>query len=317
MSFIKRTAHRIRKALKPPFYLKRQTYVVRYQVTVRNTGTKPNELTIAVPMPSARENQTIVSAPRFTPAAERVDSDKQYGNQFAVWNAKLAPGESRLFTQYVTVAVSPMKKKLPPTAFRSEYVNKAEIFCVAIDHLAVHDEQIIGLMKEAAAGAEDVGTLVSRFNEFVMKRLEYGNPIDGLYSAQEALSHVKVDCGGFDALFSALCIAAGIPARIVSGFWAGYPKNDMHAWAEVQMPSGEWIPVDPSRELLGRQDRTRKMGKLGEIGSDRIAFSVGCDIPLQMLKKVKRVDILQHPYIEATLGEKSFALTTTVETSKA
>lgn len=317
MRLLKQYAHAVKKVLKPPFYLKRQTYVVRYQVTVRNTSTKVNEMTIVIPVPAERENQRIASAPRFTPAAQHIGKEDRYGNQFAVWKAKLAPGESRLFTEHFTVSVSPIKKVMPENALRSGYANRAEVFCVATEHLEAHDQQIVALAKEAAGDAEDVGTLLKRFNEFVMGRLEYGNKINGLYSAADAIKHVKVDCGGFDSFFAVLCIAAGIPARIVSGFWAGYEKNEMHAWVEAQLPSGEWVPADPSMESLAREGRTKKYGRLGAVGSDRIAFSVGCDIPLELFAKVKTVDILQHPFIEASEGSTSYAIETRVETIKA
>jgi len=317
MASWKRHFHKIKRALRPLFYLKRQTYVVRYQVTLKNTSSAVNEMTVVVPVPANHEGQVVASAPRFSPSAERVSTDSAYGNQFAVWRVKLAPGESRLFTQHFTVSVSPIKKVIPENEMRSGYSNRAEMFCVATEHLQVHDAQIVELAKEAAGGVEDVGSILKRLNEFVMQRLEYGNKINGLYSALQAISHVKVDCGGFDSLFAALCIALGVPARIVSGFWAGYEKNEMHAWVEAQLPSGEWVPADPSMEILARQGRTHKYGSLGSIGSDRIVFSVGCDIPLDLAKKVQRVDILQHPFVEATGGAKSFTVETRLETTKA
>lgn len=317
MASLKHHLHNLKRALVAPFYLKRQTYVVRYQVTVRNTSAKPNEMLIAVPVPSDREGQVVASTPRFTPAAERVGKENLYGNQFAVWKIKLAPGESRLLTQHFTVSVSPIKKMIPENAMRSAYSNRAEVFCLATEHLQVHDSQIAALAQEATGDAEDVGTLLRRFNEFVIARLEYGNQINGLYSATDAIKHIKVDCGGFDALFAVLCIASGIPARIVSGFWAGYERNEMHAWVEAQLPSGEWVPADPSMESLGREGRTHKYGRLGAVGSDRIVFSVGCDVPIELMKKTERVDILQHPFIEASAGAKSFSVETRVETTKA
>lgn len=317
MHFLKKHIHQISRALKPPFYMKRQTYVVRYQVMIKNTSAKPNDITIIAPVPSDHETQTVASPPRFTPTTDKTGNEELYGNQFAIWRVKLAPGESRLFTEHFTVSVEPVKKVIPADALRSNYTNKAAIFCVATNHVQANDAQIISLAKEAIGDASDVGTILERINEFVMKRLEYGNKINGLYSATDAVQHIKVDCGGYDTLFVALCIASGIPARIVSGFWAGYEKNEMHAWVEAQLPSGEWVPADPSMEALGQQGRTKKYAKLGEVGSDRIIFSIGCDIPLVLPKKTVRVDILQHPFIEASMGEKSYVTETRVETTRA
>jgi hypothetical protein len=307
----------MQRVLRPPFYLKRQTYVVRYQVMLRNTADKANDVIVIAPVPSSREGQEIASPPRFNPSTAELRGDTKYGNQYITWKAKLAPGESRLFTEHFTVSIAPIQKTLPKSALRSDYADKSQAFCAPTDHLQATDERIVSLAKEAIGDATDVGTMLSRINEFVMQRLEYGNKERGLYSATDAIRNIKVDCGGYDTLFAALCIASGIPARIVSGFWAGYEKNEMHAWVEAQLPGGEWVPADPSMESLAREARTKKHGKLGEVGSDRIAFSIGCDLLLELPKKMARIDILQHPFVEASMGEKSFVVETRVETTKA
>lgn len=117
-------------------------------------------------------------------------------------------------------------------------------------------------------------------NEFVISYLTYGNPIDGLYTAEEAREKRIVDCGGFDSLLQDELKKRGIESKIVAGFWAGYEQNGMHAWLEI----GD-IPADPSLEYLRRQGRTKKSGRLGFIGSDRIAFSAGDPF-------------LQHPFLK-------------------
>jgi len=53
------------------------------------------------------------------------------------------------------------------------------------------------------------------------------------------------ECTEYAALFVALCRAAGIPARPVVGLWA--EGNDRwHVWAEFMLPSGDWLPIDPT-----------------------------------------------------------------------
>ena len=108
-------------------------------------------------------------------------------------------------------------------------------------------------------------------NEFVIAYLTYGNAIDGLYTAEQAREQRVVDCGGFDALLQDELKKKGIESKVVAGFWS---DGGMHAWLEI-VHSGECIVADPSMEYLRRQGRTRKSGKLGFVGSDRIAFSIG------------------------------------------
>lgn len=113
-------------------------------------------------------------------------------------------------------------------------------------------------------------------NEFVIGYLRYGDPIDGLYTAEEARKKRVVDCGGFDTLLQDELTKKGIKSNVVAGFWN---TGVMHAWLEIE----GGIPADPSMEYLRRQHRTKKSGRLGFVGSDRIAISAGGEF-------------LQHPY---------------------
>jgi transglutaminase-like putative cysteine protease len=93
---------------------------------------------------------------------------------------------------------------------------------------------------------------------------------------------------------------------VVSGFWLSpsisyklkaKSSPQMHAWLAILLPDGRWIPADPSVEQLRRLGRSRKIGVLGEVGSDRVEMSVGCDFDLQINNATIRTDILQTPII--------------------
>ena len=71
----------------------------------------------------------------------------------------------------------------------------------------------------------------------------------------------------------------------------------MHAWLAILLPDGKWIPADPSVEQLRRLGRSGKIGVLGEVGSDRVEMSVGCDLDLQINNAAIRTDLLQTPII--------------------
>ncbi|MEK7451289.1 MAG: hypothetical protein AAB643_00315, partial [Patescibacteria group bacterium] len=64
-------------------------------------------------------------------------------------------------------------------------------------------------------------------------------------------------------------------------------------------------PTDPSVEHLLSRGRTDKSGRFGFIGSDRIVFSRGSDITLEVEDKKITADILQNPIIIAEKGEGS------------
>ena len=63
-------------------------------------------------------------------------------------------------------------------------------------------------------------------------------------------------CEHFSSAFTVLMRAAGIPARVVTGYAGAYRnpigdywlvrKSDAHAWAEVWLPTRGWVRVDPT-----------------------------------------------------------------------
>lgn len=63
-------------------------------------------------------------------------------------------------------------------------------------------------------------------------------------------------CEHFSSSFVVLMRAAGIPARVVTGFAGGYrnpigdywlvPHSSAHAWAEIWLPGRGWVRVDPT-----------------------------------------------------------------------
>lgn len=120
---------------------------------------------------------------------------------------------------------------------------------------------------------------IRQANEFVIGYLQYGNAIEGLYTAQQAREKRIVDCGGFDTLLQDELKKKGIESNVVAGFWN---TGAMHAWLEIE---GE-IPADPSVEHLRRLGKTKKSGRLGFVGSDRIAISSGGEF-------------LQNPFVDS------------------
>lgn len=100
----------------------------------------------------------------------------------------------------------------------------------------------------------------------------------------------KGDCGGLSAAFVALCRAAGIPARAVTGFLGG--ANRWHVWAEFLDPRFGWVPVDPAF-AEGRQPQASVpiyFGVIPELNK-RVATGLGFDREAMGL----RAPILQSP----------------------
>lgn len=79
----------------------------------------------------------------------------------------------------------------------------------------------------------------------------------GLHGADEFLFDLRVGyCEYYASAFVVLMRAAGIPARIVTGYQGGFwqaadeyllvRQSDAHAWAEVWLEGQGWIRVDPT-----------------------------------------------------------------------
>lgn len=309
VSYIRRAIHRTREAAGLVFYMRTRRFPVCYDVTVKNASEAAQRFFLAVPVPPNTEQQEVLHVPMFSPRAADVLTDGRYGNRYAVLQGELKPGEVASFQESFVMLVKPFKYRSARRFFLEDYRDSpseaARRYRAPNRFVQSDDARIRRLAEELRGPDTDAVSVLRRLNRYVVTRLKYGDPIVGLYSSADALTRKYVDCGGFDALLSALAMSLGIPARIVSGFWAaGKTKNDMHAWVEFRLPDGTWMPADPSVEHLARHGRTKKSGRFGFVGSDRVVLSYGCEVPLELGGRTVYADILQHPYVWSEQGAR-------------
>ncbi|MFC1475886.1 transglutaminase family protein [Candidatus Zixiibacteriota bacterium] len=132
------------------------------------------------------------------------------------------------------------------------------------------DPKIIRLADSITVGSSNAWEAVVRIASWVCHSLAGGALIQA--SAKEALVRRQGDAGEKSKLCIALCRAAGIPARLVTGIVAvatvgGY-RFCPHAWLEVHFGGEVWIPVDPTVDQLSFVDATHvKLGQWGTISS--------------------------------------------------
>ena len=110
------------------------------------------------------------------------------------------------------------------------------------------------------AGASDDAQLLARAIAFFRQgRFLYTlePPLLGSHSVDEFLFTAKAGfCEHFASAFVFLMRAAGVPARVVTGYQGGevnpfdrivtVRQSDAHAWAEVFLPGRGWLRVDPT-----------------------------------------------------------------------
>ena len=134
------------------------------------------------------------------------------------------------------------------------------------------------------AGANDAA-IVERALRMIREGFAYTleTPLPGHDAVDEFLFDTREGyCEHFSSAFVVLMRAAGIPARVVTGYAGGYRnpfggywivrRMDAHAWAEVWLPQRGWVRVDPTAAVAPERvydtldDRaTQGFGALGAL----------------------------------------------------
>ena len=120
------------------------------------------------------------------------------------------------------------------------------------EKLCKSDDPRILRLAETLQGRKPVNTAENIF-KWVAGNVRYAGYIQNPRGALYALRHKKGDCTEFMYLFTALCRAAGLPARGIGGFVASanavLKPVDYHNWAEFYA-GGSWQIADPQRKIF-------------------------------------------------------------------
>ena len=148
-----------------------------------------------------------------------------------------------------------------------------------------------------ATSVNDVEVLARAIAHFRRERLQYTTepPLLGRDSVDEFLYDTRQGfCEHFSSAFVFLMRAAGVPARVVTGYQGGelnpvdgkftVRQSDAHAWSEVFIDGRGWIRVDPTAlSVPGRVDT----------GLAR-AVAAGDALPLLMRSELEWLLLLRH-----------------------
>lgn len=146
----------------------------------------------------------------------------------------------------------------PPAVFQPQLSDAERQRALAFPrHLNPRAQQLARQWQMQSAG-DDAG-IVDLALAMVNKELAYSlePPALGLDTVDEFLFQTQVGyCEHFSSSFVLLMRAAGVPARVVTGYAGGYHNpvgnywvvrnSDAHAWAEVWLQGQGWVRIDPT-----------------------------------------------------------------------
>jgi transglutaminase-like putative cysteine protease len=98
---------------------------------------------------------------------------------------------------------------------------------------------------------------VLKVKEWIFNRFSYQTNVTNVHTLTHEVLELRAGvCQDFSHLMIALCREAGVPARYVSGYLYLGDHHELrgteatHAWVEALLPSGEWLGVDPTNDIL-------------------------------------------------------------------
>ena len=146
----------------------------------------------------------------------------------------------------------------PPAAFEPQLKRTLRSMALALPD--GYNPRTVALARQwrREAGSDDAA-IVQHAMRMIRSEFAYtlATPLLGRNSVDEFLFDQKAGfCEHFSSAFVVLMRAAGIPARVVTGYVGGYRnplgdywqvrRSDAHAWAEVWLQGRGWVRVDPT-----------------------------------------------------------------------
>ena len=191
---------------------------------------------------------------------------------FALETAASLPPASRMNYDGQILASAPVRSRLrydmvSVTGAVSQPEESRALLARALRLPSAYNPRAIALAHEwRAAGGSDTDVLARAVSFLRNGRFAYTlePPPLGRDTVDEFLFDTKAGfCEHFASAFAVLMRAAGIPARVVTGYQGGEPnpvdhiltvrQSDAHAWTEVFLAGRGWTRVDPTAAAIPRR----------------------------------------------------------------
>ncbi len=154
----------------------------------------------------------------------------------------------------------------------------ARKYRVSSKYWPVGSEKIRAIENEEWFKEGDIKKWVLSAEQYLWQIIKNAEPQDYRLGAEKAYIFGVGDCDEFTDLFITLARIRGIPARRITGFYMR-DKQEAHAWSEIYLPSGKWVPVDIAMHVIGEQSMRHIVMKVEEfnpsIGEYRLTWKGG------------------------------------------
>src|SRR6266849_1992412 len=223
-----------------------------------------DDYTWRVGLPQLRRNMSVEAA--GSPADYEVTLEPHNRNwMFALEMPTRIPPTARLTSEYLVISLTPIRSRIRYEMrsfpqFQAPSGSNPEDLANALRLPRSVNPRALALAGEWRESLADNAAIVRRSIEFFRgSRFEYTlePPALGQNSVDKFLFDTKQGfCEHFASSFVFLMRAAGVPARVVTGYQGGdtnpvdgymvVRQADAHAWAEVWLAGNGWTRVDPT-----------------------------------------------------------------------
>jgi transglutaminase-like putative cysteine protease len=260
------------------------------------------EVRVWLPVPPTNHEQTVTVEDLQLPAEYQKTTEKRYGNQLFFFTATADKnGEVPIKISYL----------VDRAELRFQHREKADdpsnrLYLTSDRLVPVEDQLRVALLGNESLQGETI-EVARRLYEAVDDRLKYDKPTDrpgwGRGDAVWACGNGFGNCTDFHSLFISVARNLKIPSRFEIGFMipprsANGPQSGAvggyHCWAKF-LADGHWVPVDISEADKHPEKRDFYFGNLGD---DRVTFTVGRDLELDPPSTAGAVNYLVYPYAE-------------------
>ena len=189
-----------------------------------------------------------------------------------------------------------------------------KVYTAAADEIPSDDELISSTASSVVRRENNPYRKASLLYNELLKRLEYRMKPSSS-SIIENLNDGQGDSYSYTMLFTALCRAAGIPARPVAGLLVYNNKQSSnHYWAEFYIEGFGWIPVDPTLgdgaqfgNFPGEEQQNPAEYYFGNLDNRHISLTKGI-VPVKQIAPEGRISGRKGFYSLQSIYEESYGI---------